>query len=158
MLDAKDGAVVAALVDIKRLNKNVNPEELARNWYKLGIGPFITPYNNYSTDELLNLHIQNEGKYFFKCIPPGKYGVEVSGGRIGEESEDSEGDYYTIIKIYPGKNEINFLLDFTKAKPWEKIRGDRIVEGKVVRGKVRWKMPSRRKRKKKRTSAEGGEM
>ena len=145
ILDAKDGTVVAAVVSILRLNKDVSLKDLARNWYKegFGAGPSRT-YGNFSEGG----EILNEGKYFFKCIPPGKYGVDIGAlsGHFGE--------YYAIIKIYPGKNEINFLLDFTKVKNWKPGLGP-IVKARVVRGKVKWKMPARRK-KKKRTSAEGG--
>ncbi len=58
-------------------------------------------------------------------------------------------DYYSIIKVYPGKNEINFLLDF------EETKGRKVLKARVVRGKVRWKMPPSRGRKK-RASAGGG--
>ncbi len=46
ILDAKDGTVVAGRVDIKRLNKNVSLEELAKKWFKIGIGPYIPFYRN----------------------------------------------------------------------------------------------------------------
>ncbi len=154
ILDAKDGTVVAGWVDILKLNKDVTIEDLGRNWDKKSfrIGPSIILFSNFNFLSHLNsVKIFNEGKYFFKCIPPGKYGF-----RIGALS-GHYGEFYAIIKIYPGKNEINFLLDFTKVKNWKPGLGP-IVKARVVRGKVKWKMPSRRKRKKKRTSAEGGEM
>ena len=145
---------VKAIVRFKKLKKKITLQQLIEGWWS---GKFydwsllLFSYQNfYVYFKEKKEVILSEGSYFFKCIPPGEYGVNLFSPHL---------DSYAIVKVYPGKNEIDFAVDGSKeaaerfTQYLRKYKRELKTKAKVIRGKHKRKKRKAKRRIKSRESA-----
>ncbi len=153
VFDINTGKPVKAIVYFDKLKKKITLQEFIEGWWS---GDFfdrsllLFSYQNFYVyfKEKKEI-ILSEGSYFFKCIPPGEYGVNLSGPHL---------DSYAIVKVYPGKNEIDFAVDGSReagerfTQYLRKYKKNLKTKARVIRGKYKGKKQKAKRRIKSRES------